>query len=118
MSNGIRRRVGSQKFRDVSVEPCFYINIAEYREVHTDSICSHNSLEHVDIKGHPMAFLHKNKEAETAPTRLRASTRSCVVSTTLRLIYPWKRPRSHTTGGWLSLWAGLGGMENIARIGT
>jgi hypothetical protein len=63
--------------------------------------------------------MQEHWEAETASTRLQAGTRrSCVVSNTLRLIYPWERPGSHNTGGWVGLGAGLGGMENIAPIGT
>jgi len=101
--------------------PCVFINTAEYREVHNDNIRTNKSPKQVNIEGHPMPFLRKSTERwrQTAPTRLQAGTRrKCVVTITLRLIYPRERPGSHTTGGRVGLGAGLGGMENLAPTGT
>jgi hypothetical protein len=39
--------------------------------------------------------------------------RRCVVSTTLRPLYPLERPGTHCTVGWVRLRAGLDGTENL-----
>jgi len=41
-----------------------------------------------------------------------------VVSTMLCMLYPWGRPDTHCTGGWVGLGAGVDGTENLASTGT
>jgi hypothetical protein len=41
------------------------------------------------------------------PFRDLAARRECVVSITPRALYPWERPGTHCTGGWVGPRAGL-----------
>ena len=52
------------------------------------------------------------------PTICNIGARKCwVISTTLWLHYPWERPGTHCTGGWVSPRAGLDRTENLGPTG-
>jgi hypothetical protein len=67
---------------------------------------------------HDMSVQAPRGGGGTAPTNWQpGSRRWCVISITLRPLYPRERPDTHCRGGWVGLSAGLGGTDNLIPPG-
>jgi len=63
-------------------------------------------------KGHTITCLCSHRGETISPTHLQPGTRRRrVVSTMFRALYPWKRPGTHCTEGWMGLGVGREDME-------
>jgi hypothetical protein len=85
--------------------------IPQKNAVLESTLCSIRTQNRNDIEGTPWQC------GGIGSTHSQPSTRRWVVSTTLRPIYPRKRPVRHCTGDWVGFGASLDDTENLAPTG-
>jgi hypothetical protein len=88
---------------------CYYYHHQQHHHYVTNACLS--------VPGRSMTCLQKVRKDAVPNHSQPGNRRRLVVSTMLRPLYPRVRTGTYCTGGWMDLWGGLVGAENLAHNG-